>query len=1019
MALSVGDVPDIYAVLVNSLSTDEATRQTAEALLAQCETLQGFCSCLLAIIASRGKASRDYVRLLAAVHLKNCVTRYWLHSVNSPIKSGIENEEKVYLRKSLLLNMQEENDKIALQLATLIARIVCFDYPKEWPDIFSMLAQQLQTSDVFTSYRVSTVLFRSLKELSTKCPAFNQRNYYEITAHLFDYIWNLWKSDAQIILQFFSELSQHSSILGQSNELMLICERWLVCLKIIRELICSGYASDSTTMQEVCQVKQVCAVLLVAIQSILPYYSIFKERQSKLWGYANRACIKLMKVLNIFQDRHPYSFAHVNVLPVAVDFCLTVITHPEYADKSSEDFLVQCMVLVNLVLECREYNPCRMRIGHVIIETSEHTSLDQRKIKLSDAASSMVESVLPADRIILLCNVLIRRYLIYTEGDINDWHANPESFHHGQNLLQYTEKRPCAEVLFIVLFDNYMEQLAPFVASIIHQVKAVSPSLETEITAGMLLKDSAYTAAGHVFYGLSKYLSFDEWFRGYLFVDLSNGNPNMRIIRRRIALLLGQCASEIKGVVQKDVCVALVGLLGDQDMAVRLAACSSLCYAVRVFGIWELDLFECILTCLKMCFKLAEDAQEFDSKMQVLSFVLVLLEYVGGNRIVPFINELSHFFQEIWEESSGECLLQIELLDAIRTFISFLGYNSPHCYGMVLPLLHYVLNVDNPNALNLLEGTLLLFEATLSNAPSIVPQLLDFFPYLVGIVNRSLDHLKIMINIVEHYIVLVGSDLLQSHAASLESILDTIVGNANDKGLLTTLPTIDLLVQMFPQEVPPLISGALQKLVFISLCGGNEHYPSRTAACVTSGAILARLLVQNRDFLAQLLSEPALVVRFQQAGISVNQNLLLLLVDMWINKVDDADCIQKKEYAMALSIVLTWNIPGVIEKLGDILRLCTSVIIGAHERTCDDSSNGVTVSSLFLNAGPGYSNTSKEFKKAQIRDLDPIRNASLGDMLRENLEACTTLHGDVVFDAAISRIDPVVIAQLQLALKIV
>jgi len=41
----------------------------------------------------------------------------------------------------------------------------------------------------------------------------------------------------------------------------------------------------------------------------------------------------------------------------------------------------------------------------------------------------------------------------------------------------------------------------------------------------------------------------------------------------------------------------------------------------------------------------------------------------------------------------------------------------------------------------------------------------------------------------------------------------------------------------------------------------------------------------NTNFLAQLLSEPALLASIQQAGISVNNNLLLSLVDMWIDKV--------------------------------------------------------------------------------------------------------------------------------------
>jgi hypothetical protein len=40
---------------------------------------------------------------------------------------------------------------------------------------------------------------------------------------------------------------------------------------------------------------------------------------------------------------------------------------------------------------------------------------------------------------------------------------------------------------------------------------SVSPPQETDVTAGMLLKDVAYTAANHVYYELLYYLSFNEW----------------------------------------------------------------------------------------------------------------------------------------------------------------------------------------------------------------------------------------------------------------------------------------------------------------------------------------------------------------------------------------------------------------------------------------------------------------------------------------------------------------------------
>uniref|UniRef100_A0A0E0I626 Importin N-terminal domain-containing protein n=1 Tax=Oryza nivara TaxID=4536 RepID=A0A0E0I626_ORYNI len=988
MALSAGDVPTMYTVLVNSLSADEAVRRPAETALAQCEARPGFCSCLLEIISARGLACREDVRLLATVYFKNSISRYWRHRRDS---YGISNEEKDHLRKNLLVNIREENSQIALQLAVLISKIARLDYPKEWPDLFSLLAQQLQSADVLASHRVFMVLFRTLKELSTKRLAVDQRNYAEITSHLFEYTWNLWKSDVQTILQNLSMLSQRSdidSILEQSNDLMLICDRWLLCLKIIRQLIFSGYANSS-----------------------------YKDKQAKLWDFAKRACTKLMKVLVTLQGRHPYSFVHQAVLPAIVDFCLNMITNPEQGGASFEEFLIQSMVFVKSVLECKEYKPSPT--GRVINESSQPLSLEQRKKNFGAVASDMLKIVLPGDRVMLLCNILIRRYFIYTAKDLEEWSENPESFHHEQNLVQWTEKqRPCAEALFIVIFENYREQLAPVVVSILREAMALSPPLETDVTAGMLLKDAAYTAAGHVYYELSNYLSFNEWFHGSLSIEISNGHPNMRIIRRKIALLLGQWISEIKGDTRKLVYHALVGLLQDNDIAVRLAACSSLCYLFQESSFSELDLFECLPTCWTMCFKLTEDVQEFDSKVQVLNFISVLLEH-AGDKVIPFASQLSHFFQKIWDESAGESLLQIQLLAALRTFISSVGYQSPLSYHMLIPILQSGINVDSPDALNLLEDSVLLWETTLLNAPSIVSQLLDLFPYLVGIVTRSFDHLEVTINIIEDYIIFGGSEFLKRHGASLANILDTIVGNVNDKGLLTALPIIDLLIQLFPQEAPPLISSALQKLIFICLNQDDEHNPSRTTVRASAGAILARLLVMNTNFTGKLLSEPALLTSIQQTGISVNNNLLLSLVDMWIDKVDDANVIQQKEYAMALSVILTLHVPQVIDKLDDILSVCTTVIMGGREvKTEDDTSGDITSSSWLGNDNSGYSNTSKELRKRQVKDSDPIKQASLEDMLRDNLKACAALHGDATFNAAIGRIHPAAFAQLQQALNI-
>lgn len=918
----------------------------------------------------------------------------------------------------MLLHIREENSQIALQLAVLVSKIARIDYPKEWPELFSFLAQQLQSADVLASHRVFMVLYRTLKELSTKRLSSDQRNFSEIASHLFEYTWNLWQRDVQTILQNFSACSQHitiNSLVEKQNDLLLTCERWLLCSKIIRQLIISGSPSDVTTVQEVRQVKEVCPMLLNATQSFLPYYSSFLEGQSKFWDFTKRACIKLMKVLVALQGRHPYSFGDKNVLPAVLDFCLNKITNPEPAITSFEQFLIQCMVLVKSTLECKEYKPSLT--GRVINENGE--SLDQRKKNISMSIADLLTTVLPNERIILLCNILIRRYFIYTLKDLDEWYQNPESFHHEQDMIQWTEKlRPCAEALYIVLFENNRQLLGPVVVSILHEAMSGSPPSEIEITPGMLLKDAAYSATGHVYYELSNYLNFNEWFNGSLTIELSNDHPNMRIVHRKIALLLGQWVSEIKGDTRKLVYCALIRLLQDSDIAVRLAACRSLCYLLQDSNFSEQDFYELLPSCWSLCFKLVQDVQEFDSKVQVLNLISVLIEHVG-EKVFPFASQLLDFFQKIWEESTGESLLQIQLLAALRNFVSSLGYQSPICYNLLLPILRKGIDVDDPDALNLLEDSVLLWETTLSHAPSIVPQLLDFFPFLATIIERSFDHLQVIINIIEDYIIFGGTEFLNRHASSLAKVLDGIVGNVNDKGLLSTLPIIDILVQCFPTEAPQLISGILQKLILICLSGDDDHNPSKTAVRTTSGAILARLLVMNTNYLAHLSSEPSLALALQQAGLSINQNILLCLVDIWVDKIDNAAVIQRKAYALALSIILTLRVPEVIDKLDDILSVCTGVMLGGSEEVSEEDSSGDATSSSCPNNGSfGYGGVpSKELRRRQIKDSDPMKQLSLENMLRENLKACAALHGEASFNAAISRIHPSTLTQIKQALK--
>ncbi|XP_043724537.1 importin-11 [Telopea speciosissima] len=1007
MALSASDVPTMYTLLANSLSGDEALRKPAEAALSESESRPGFCSCLMEVITAKDLASQADVRLMASVYFKNSISRYWRSRRDS---LGISNEEKIHLRQKLLSHLREENYQIALQLAVIISKIARIDYPKEWPELFSALARQLQSADVLTSHRIFMVLFRTLKELASKRLNSDQRNFAEISSHLFEYSWHLWQSDMQTILHGFSALAQSSTVVASvdhQDDLYLTCERWLLCSKIIRQLIISGFRSDAKSFQEVRPVKEVSPVLLNAVQSFLLYYSSFPV-DSKVWDFTKRACTKLMKILVTIQGRHPYSFGDKQVLPSIMGFCLSQITNPEPAIEPFEQFLIQCMVMVKSILECKEYKPSLT--GRVMNENG--VTLEQMKKNISSVVGDIINSLLSRERVVLLCNILIRRYFVLSEGDLKEWYENPESFHHEQDMVQWTEKlRPCAEALYIVLFENYSQLLGPVVVSILQEAMSGSSASETEISPAMLLKDAAYGAAGHVYYELSNYLNFKDWFNGALSLELTNDHPNMRIIHRKVALILGQWVSEIKDDTKRSVYCALIKLLQDKDLAVRLAACRSLSFLIEDANFSEQNFTDLLPTCWDLCFKLVEEVQEFDSKVQVLNLISVLITHVSG--VIPFANKLVELFQKVWDESTGESLLQIQLLITLRNFMVALGHQSPICYNMLLPILQRGIDINSPDELNLLEDSVLLWEATLSQAPSLVPQLLGFFPYLVEIMERSFDHLQVAVSIMESYIILGGAEFLNIHASSVAKLFELILENVNDRGLLSTLPIIELLIQCFPMEAPPLISSSLQKLILMCLSGGDDHDPTKTAVKASSAAVLARILVTNTNFLAHLTSEPSLSTALQQAGISIEENLLLCLVDIWLDKVDNVTSIQRKAFGLALSIILTLRLPQVLDKLDQILSVCTTVILGGSEDLNEESSGDNSSSGSHSEGAV----PSKEFRRRQIKASDPIKQLSLQTLVRDNLQMCAALHGDSSFNAAISRMHPAAFAQLQQALK--
>jgi hypothetical protein len=106
-------------------------------------------------------------------------------------------------------------------------------------------------------------------------------------------------------------------------------------------------------------------------------------------------------------------------------------------------------------------------------------------------------------------------------------------------------------------------------------------------------------------------------------------------------------------------------------------------------------------------------------------------------------------------------------------------------------------------------------------------------------------------------------------------------------------------------------------LIAICLSGGDDRDPSKTAVKASSAAILARILVMNTNYLAQLMSDQSTLLLLQKAGVPIKDNILLCLVDIWLDKVSSALISMIRMLAMIVEVSICTSLVCVcFEKPG-------------------------------------------------------------------------------------------------------
>ncbi|WIA20394.1 hypothetical protein OEZ85_004815 [Tetradesmus obliquus] len=977
--LSEADIPQLLQLLQGALSPDAPTQKQAEAVLASIEGRIGYCSCLAAVIGS--KDADHSARWLAAVQLKNSVNKYWRPRYDS---GGLTAEERAYLRGRFLQLIPQDDNQIAVQVALVVAKVARFDFPSQWPSLFSDLLAGLEPNaaaaaaaaaggggsaagpSLLLVRRTYFVLHHVLKELSSKRLVADQKAFAEVTKLLFDHVWSSWCSLLGDILGALPAALAAPGALAPP-QLLLAFERWLLLLKILRRLLLHGFQPDAKSLQPVQAVLLVAPQLLQAVAALQAARPGSSEGgsssssssgsvgRSQLAAMVERGLLKLLKTLSQVQQEHPWSFHAAGVLLPTLEACYSLLLAAAAAGggpfpAAREALLSAACGCVRGVLGCDGYAG---RAGSGMGSAAERAAAIK---PMAAEVSSQLSAwwgfpaqlpPLPAlvaagivspqqqqqqahTRQAVLLQVLIAGYFVLNHRDLEEWSDDPEPWAHANaDTAAHSEGlRSCCHQLALSLLLADKAALAPVLVQLLQQVSQVVP-------------------AGWGMGAPPAQQQQQQQQQGWqpLPGPAVHGTGG---VQYPAVLLLKEAVYEAPAAQQQAAGSSGSSSSSGVDVVLQLAAVAALRALVDDFG-FEGEAFVAVLPAVlgALCGMLQE-SEELDTQTQVFGLMNLIIERLGQDVIAPHVGGILPLLPRIWEAAADQSLLRIQVLCCASLLVNVLGEGSAATYGLLLPLLQQSLHPNSPQP-ELLEDALCLWLVALRNAPGGLGAaegggpagaLLQLAPALAACLTNSTEHISLGMQLLSSLIMLGGPSFLTAYGQQLLGACAAYVGEVVERGMLLLLPPIDLLLVAAPQQAAPLVLPFMQRLLGLRLAGSES-----AVVVANSLALFARLLLQHPAAFEQLLGNAAAAgiraadpqQQQQQGGGSSPEALLLGLVSVWCEAFDSiAQPLARKLAACGLAALLGLPVKALLQQLPLLLSNISSVWLELEASGADD-----------------------------------------------------------------------------------
>ncbi|PSN65266.1 ARM repeat-containing protein [Corynespora cassiicola Philippines] len=1014
----------LFHVLRSAASADPTQIQTGTKQLQQWATVKGFYPLLQSVFLDKSLPLE--VRYLAIIQLKNGIDKYWRKSA----VNAVPKEDKAIIRGRLLESAVGEADqRLAVQNALVISKIVRFEFPNDWPDVFDGIIQIIRHATEPGTYRLHLprallLLLYTVKELSTGRLIRTQQNLRTIAPQVFAVVGRVYVSKVESWQNFFRN--------GGDDEAGAIedIENSLLAMKTLRRLIVAGYEFPNREQD----LQEFWVLTRTHFGQFLPYVmSEDSPLAPSVRKLIEKHLMQLAKFHLAMASNHPAAFV---LLPGSVDL---VRDYWSIVSKLGETWGSKSLEGANIGTDsdAEDDAPILERLGlkgllliracikMVFYPTQTFKYRHQEEKDERTRSTQIIKSdLLTNDLVREMVSAIVQQFFVFRPSDLRMWEEEPDEWEKMEEGIDDWEFaiRPCAERLFLDLAKNFKDLILQPLLDVFYKV--ATPENED-----ILFKDSVYCAVGLAADVLHDQVDFDTFLTNTLVAEAQKQKPGYNIIRRRIAIIISQWITIKITENKKPLVYQIYQYLMDKsdplnDQIVRVTAGRRF---QSIADEWEFkadNFLPFAPAILDRLMALVQEVELPETKMALLNTISVIVERMEHN-ITPYANSIISLLPPLWEQSGEEHLMKQAILTILARLTNAMKAESRSFHSSFLPIIQSSIEPGSETAVYLLEDGMDLWASIVAQTPSgpepINPELLGLLRFTIPLLSMDNETLRKTIEITESYLLLAPASVLaDDFRPALLQNLGEYLGKLKPEANGTFTHLIQSVVRaaegLGGEQAVKILVGDLVSTGFLAnvlegLHGAWSHHqshgpykemPSRAVDGVVETdyfSVLARI---------GLASPSVLLEGLASVGGGELEKTLEWLLEEWFSHIENiGDLPNKKLMTLVLTRLLETGAPWILGKLQNLMVMWTDVLglllDGMDDRTAD---------CLYWPEEPREFESNEpeapdDIRKRELMYSDPVHRINLVPFVREHLQqAIQAAGGEQHFQEEwLSRVD--------------